>query len=113
MRRRELLGAAAVTLAAACAPGGGSAEPSGPAPAGMPSSPLAAHPASGRWPQQIERALANTREAYRVAVKNEPTLRWIPCYCGCVAQGHRDNFACYVSEVRPNGWVVLDTHALN
>lgn len=45
-------------------------------------------------------------------MKNEATLRWIPCYCGCGAQGHRDNFDCYVREVRRDGWVVLDTHGL-
>ncbi len=60
----------------------------------------------------MHRAAREVREAYAFAAANELTLRWIPCYCGCGAQGHRDNFDCYVQQVRPNGWLVLDPHGL-
>lgn len=48
-------------------------------------------------------------EADRPATHRE-VLGYIPCYCGCVRDGHRDNFDCYVAEARVDGWVVLDTH---
>jgi hypothetical protein len=46
---------------------------------------------------------------YRYAVANEAILKWFPCYCGCVAQGHRSNYDCYVREALPDGRVRLDT----
>lgn len=93
------------TLAAACA--------SSPAPSvETPRPALAANPALGIWPRAIDAAPAQVREAYAFAVAHEETLRWIPCYCGCGAQGHSDNFDCYVSEIRREGWVLLDPHGL-
>jgi len=54
------------------------------------------------------------REAYAFAVDNYAVLRYIPCYCGCgQSAGHKDNFDCYVSQPRSEGWSILDTHALN
>ena len=50
---------------------------------------------------------------YRYAVANEATLKWFPCYCGCVEGGHRSNFDCYVREVRFDGRVRLDTMSFN
>lgn len=99
--------AGGAALVGACAP---LVDEAAPGPAARPA--LAADPALGIWPSAIARAPSQVREAYAFAVKNEATLRWIPCYCGCGAQGHRDNFDCYVREVRRDGWVVLDTHGL-
>ena len=33
---------------------------------------------------------------YRYAVVNRETLRYMPCFCGCVNAGHGSNFDCYV-----------------
>lgn len=86
------------------------AAPSG---ADVPDSPLAAHPASGRWPDVVARAPADVREAYAFAVDNYASLRSIPCYCGCgLSAGHRDNFDCYVKQPLSGGWSILDAHAL-
>lgn len=104
MRRRALFVSGAGALAAACT------ARVVPAPT-LP--PLAANAALGTWPDVIRTAPAPVREAYDWAVRNEQTLRFIPCYCGCgESAGHRDNFDCYVSEVRDRGWVVLDLHSL-
>lgn len=110
MRRRELLAAAGGALLAACGPRGAAMATAGPT--DLPA--LAAHPATGRWPEVITRAPAEVREAYAYAVDSYAVLRYIPCYCGCgQSAGHKDNFDCYVSQPRSGGWSVLDTHALN
>jgi len=47
-------------------------------------------------PADIRRAPVDVREAYRFAIANRPVLRYIPCYCGCVADGHTSNASCYL-----------------
>jgi hypothetical protein len=49
-------------------------------------------------PKDIRNAPEEVREAYRFAVANRATLRYIPCYCGCGAQGHTSNASCYVQD---------------
>ena len=76
-----------------------------------PSSPLAANPSRDIWPARYREARPEVRGAYDYAIGHHETLRWIPCYCGCGADGHRDNFDCYVAKIGTGGWVVLDTHS--
>ena len=49
-------------------------------------------------PADIAKAPAEVREAYRFAITNRDTLRYIPCYCGCGAEGHTINASCYVND---------------
>jgi len=70
---------------------------------------LYANPSKDQWPAEFLELPAETRSLYRYAVANEATLKWFPCYCGCVAAGHRSNFDCYVREVLADGRVRLDT----
>ena len=70
---------------------------------------LYANPARDEWPAEFGELSADVQAMYRYAVVNEATLQWFPCYCGCVAGGHRSNFDCYVREVLPDGRVRLDT----
>ena len=49
-------------------------------------------------PPDIQRASSEIREAYRFAVANRETLRYIPCFCGCGADGHTSNASCYVKD---------------
>jgi Protein of unknown function with PCYCGC motif len=50
-------------------------------------------------PPDIQRALAQIREAYRFAVANRDTLRYIPCFCNCWEEdGHTSNASCYVED---------------
>ena len=67
-----------------------------------------AWPADDVWPDRFATAPAEVQEAYRYAVANHDALQWMPCFCGCVAGGHRSNFDCYVREVRDDGSVLLD-----
>jgi hypothetical protein len=98
--RRRFLALSVGALAAACAPG---TRP------GDALVPVYANPARNEWPSEFLQLPAETQAMYRYAVANEATLKWFPCYCGCVAQGHRSNFDCYVREVLPDGRVRLDT----
>ena len=49
-------------------------------------------------PADIARAPDEVREAYRFAITNRDTLRYIPCYCGCGSEGHTSNASCYVKD---------------
>ena len=49
-------------------------------------------------PADIRPAPDDVREAYRFAITNRATLRYIPCYCGCGAQGHTSNASCYIRD---------------
>jgi hypothetical protein len=49
-------------------------------------------------PTDIRSAPAEVREAYRFAIANRDTLRYIPCYCGCGSEGHISNASCYVKD---------------
>ena len=49
-------------------------------------------------PADIRKAPDEVREAYRFAIANRDTLRYIPCYCGCGAQGHTSNASCYIQD---------------
>ena len=49
-------------------------------------------------PPDIRKAPAEVREAYRFAIANRDTLRYIPCYCSCGAQGHISNASCYFED---------------
>ena len=70
---------------------------------------LLAWPAEDRWPELFSKAPASVQDTYRYAVANKDFLQWMPCFCGCVDQGHSSNFDCYVKQVRGDGSVVLDT----
>lgn len=49
-------------------------------------------------PPDIRKAPEDVREAYRFAIANRDTLRYIPCYCGCGEQGHTSNASCYFQD---------------
>lgn len=106
MGRRRFLAAAGLLIASACAPPASKA--AAPTPAVLPA--LGADPKNGIWPAQYIRAAAPVREAYSWAIAHEPTLRYIPCYCGCGEDGHTSNYSCYVQQVLAGGRVILDPH---
>ena len=49
-------------------------------------------------PPDIAKAPAQVREAYRFAIVNRDTLKYIPCYCGCGSEGHTSNASCYFKD---------------
>jgi anaerobic selenocysteine-containing dehydrogenase len=101
LSRRRFLVLTAGGVAAACV--GGTSRP------GDALAALYANPAKNEWPAEFLQLPGEIQAMYRYAAVNEPTLKWFPCYCGCVAGGHRSNFDCYVREVLADGRVKLDT----
>jgi hypothetical protein len=93
-----------VSLAALLAGCGGRGAPADPSTA------LVAWPGANRWPAPFQQASPRVQAAYRFAVSPEgrETLRWMPCYCGCEADGHTSNLDCYVDQVRSDGSILLD-----
>ena len=85
---------------------------SGPAPAGVakPIAPgaLIANPAKDEWPQQFLKASPEVQEAYRYALSHQDVLQYMPCFCGCVDQGHRSNKDCYIQQALPDGSYLLE-----
>lgn len=69
---------------------------------------LLAWPARNQWPDAFQKAEPSIQEAYRFAVANPDVLKYIPCFCGCVNQGHTSNKDCYVQEFRADGSVLLE-----
>lgn len=71
---------------------------------------LAPHPA---MPQFVLNAAPDAQHAYRFAAANPHLLHDMPCYCGCVYMGHRDNLDCYIKEAKTPETIVFDNHAVN
>jgi hypothetical protein len=63
-------------------------------------------------PTDIAKAPDEVREAYRFAIANRDTLRYIPCYCGCGSEGHTSNASCYVKDHSTPGNLQFDRMSL-
>jgi hypothetical protein len=63
-------------------------------------------------PADIAKAPGEVREAYRFAINNRDTLRYIPCYCGCGADGHTSNASCYFKDSSTPANPVFDRMSL-
>ena len=63
-------------------------------------------------PADIAKAPAEVREAYRFAITNRDTLKYIPCYCGCGSEGHTSNASCYVKDISTPDKLVFDRMSL-
>lgn len=50
------------------------------------------------------------RGPYAFAALNAETLRYIPCYCGCVREGHSSVLNCFVSGFSPQGTPLWTDH---
>ena len=64
--------------------------------------------APAQLPDFVLQASAQTQEAYRYAAAHPEVLQYMPCYCGCVNQGHTSNKDCFIKELRRDGSVVYD-----
>lgn len=43
---------------------------------------------------------------YALVARNEATLQYMPCYCGCRSQGHRSVHDCFVKRRSADGGVI-------
>jgi hypothetical protein len=65
-----------------------------------------------QMPTDVKESPSVVQEAYQFAVANPETLKQLPCYCGCGEIGHTSNYSCYVQEVKTDGIIMFDSHAL-
>ena len=63
-------------------------------------------------PADIAKAPDEVREAYRFAIVNRDTLRYIPCYCGCGSEGHTSNASCYIKDSSTSSNLIFDRMSL-
>ncbi len=63
-------------------------------------------------PPDIRQAPDDVREAYRFAVANRSTLRYIPCYCGCGTDGHTSNASYYIKDDSTPEKLIFDRMSL-
>lgn len=63
-------------------------------------------------PTDIAKAPSEVREAYRFAITNRDTLRYIPCYCGCGSEGHTSNASCYLKDTSTPSKLIFDRMSL-
>jgi len=87
-----------------------------PASQGQPATPAAA-PALAPLPPldtagyALARPLAVTRAVYEFVARHPEVSRHVPCYCGCEADGHRNNENCFIGARDAAGNVTKwDTH---
>lgn len=50
---------------------------------------------------------------YAFAAENAERLRFIPCYCGCVREGHGSVLNCFVKDFTPEGVPIWTDHAFS
>lgn len=88
------------------------ARQAGPARASQPAAAtLAALPPLNTAGYALARPLAVTRAVYEFAARHPEVSRYVPCYCGCEADGHRSNEACFIGARDEKGNVTRwDTH---
>jgi hypothetical protein len=63
----------------------------------------------GKLPAKAETTPA-LGELYRWAVAHHNELKYIPCTCGCVDEGHGSAYSCFVKGVAADGTVTYDEH---
>lgn len=51
---------------------------------------------------------AEVQDIYRLAYANQDVLRYIPCYCGCVNEGHQSDLDCFLRGTNSDGSVLWD-----
>lgn len=68
--------------------------------------------AMSAMPQEVQKAPVIVSDSYRFAVANPDALKNVPCFCGCKSAGHTSNYSCYVQQVKADGSIVFDHHAL-
>lgn len=62
-------------------------------------------------PPFLQTAPTPIQEAYAFAAARPDVLMWLPCYCGCVYQGHSSNLDCFIDGFSANGKPIWDPHA--
>lgn len=74
---------------------------------------------SPNWPPLPEptrlhvRSVPNVIGPYAFAATHQDILKAIPCYCGCVREGHQSVLQCYLSGSRADGTPIWTDHSFD
>lgn len=63
------------------------------------------------WPAWLAKFDPEVKRLYEFQIVNGALMRYMPCFCGCGSDGHRNNRDCYIKAVNPDGSVVFDSMA--
>jgi hypothetical protein len=65
-------------------------------------------------PSFLENKDQKIKQIYKIVAHNADLLKYIPCFCGCgESVGHTSNLDCFISQIKSNGAVVWNSHAIN
>ncbi|MDI3256468.1 MAG: PCYCGC motif-containing (lipo)protein [Kyrpidia sp.] len=59
-------------------------------------------------PDYVTSRPAEVQDLYRLAYAHPDALRYMPCYCGCVNEGHQSDLDCFVRGINADGSVRWD-----
>lgn len=66
------------------------------------------------FPDYVLNSSKVVQETYVMASKYPEVVASNPCYCGCVADGHKSNLDCFVHSVGPDNAVTeWDPHGIS
>jgi hypothetical protein len=71
----------------------------------------AAHAATWAARPAYVRSHPVIEEAYAFALARPDVVKWLPCYCGCVAMDHRSNLDCFFKPTMEGLEPVFEEHA--
>ena len=57
------------------------------------------------FPDYVLNSSEKVQETYMMAAKYPEVVAAVPCYCGCVAEGHKSNLDCFVKKMGANNSV--------
>jgi hypothetical protein len=101
-------GAAAGAAQAPAKPAAPASKAAPPAKAAAPALTMPPIPNPGFQPP---RPMPVMHEVYKFAASHPEVLKFVPCYCGCGAEGHPHNESCFVKRRDAKGNVTeWDTH---
>ncbi len=64
-------------------------------------------------PDYVLNSSAMVKETYIMASNNPEVLAQVPCFCGCVSDGHKSNLNCFIQKMGPNKAVeAWDQHGI-
>lgn len=64
-------------------------------------------------PARRHRLRQDLRGPYSYAARQKEVLQHVPCYCGCVREGHRSNLNCFVNGFRSDGTPIWTDHSFS
>lgn len=65
----------------------------------------------GQLPEFAGPGTPGIRTLYQYAVEHGDELQYVPCFCGCVNFGHKNNRDCYIKSINKDGTLTFTSHS--